>query len=175
MAEKTRRVEVVPYQPEWKTEFNRLRGMLEGCLGDLVLTIEHVGSTSVEGLWAKPIIDVDVVMESYAVLPAIIDRLAEAGYEHQGNLGVEGREAFRPVEENGFPKHHLYVCPQDGRGYLEHIALRNYLRTNEEARQAYQALKLRLAVNHRYDVDQYCENKTAFIQTILDKTLYRKP
>lgn len=172
MAERTRIVEIVPYNPEWKAEFEKIKAMLNRYIGDLILSIEHVGSTSVEGLSAKPIIDLDVVMESYDVLPRIIERLGEAGFVHEGNLGIEGREAFRRTYKDGFMKYHLYVCPKDGKGYLEHIAFRDYLRSNETARKAYGELKLKLAETYRTDVDQYCEHKTEFVRDILNKTLY---
>lgn len=164
-------VRVVPYDPQWPMEFAKLAKVLSGYIGDLALRIEHVGSTSVEGLAAKPILDIDVVISSHGVLPQVIERLAGAGYVHEGNLGVEGREAFRRVYEDGLMRHHLYVCPQDGRGYLEHIALRDYLRRNAEVREAYATLKQRLAEEFRYDIDQYSENKTGFVQEILKHTL----
>nr|WP_313637318.1 GrpB family protein [Paenibacillus sp.] len=171
MAEKTKIVEVVPYDPEWKVEFNRIRDQLLSYVGDLIITIEHVGSTSIEGLAAKPIIDLDLVMDSYDVLPQIIERLQQHGYEHQGNLGIEGREAFKRRQADEFMNYHLYVCPKDGKGYLEHIAFRNYLRSNESALQAYAEVKQRLAVQYRYDIDAYCEGKAAFVTSILSKTM----
>lgn len=171
IAQKTKVVEVVPYDPEWKVEFNRIRDQLLSYVGDLILTIEHVGSTSIEGLAAKPIIDLDLVMDSYDVLPQIIERLQQHGYEHQGNLGIEGREAFKRRQADEFMKYHLYVCPKDGKGYLEHIAFRDYLRSNAVARQAYAEVKQRLAVQYRYDIDAYCEGKTAFVTSILSKAM----
>ncbi|TDF95027.1 GrpB family protein [Paenibacillus piri] len=173
MAERTRVIEVVPYDAEWKIQFERIKEMIVGYIGDLVLAVEHVGSTSVEGLSAKPIIDLDVVMDSYDVLPTIIERLEQAGFEHQGNLGIEGREAFRRTYDDGFMKYHLYVCPKDGKGYLEHIAFRDYLRANEEAKKEYEALKQRLAEAYRYDIDSYVDRKTAFVRDILNKTIYK--
>jgi GrpB-like predicted nucleotidyltransferase (UPF0157 family) len=171
IAQKTKVVEVVPYDPEWKLEFNRISEQLLSYVGDLIISIEHVGSTSIEGLAAKPVIDLDVVMDSYDVLPQIIERLQEHGYEHQGNLGIEGREAFQRSQPDEFMKYHLYVCPKDGKGYLEHIAFRDYLRSNAEARQAYVEVKQRLAEQYRYDIDAYCEGKTAFVTSILSKTM----
>ncbi len=173
MAERTRVIEVVPYDAEWKEQFNNIKEMITGYIGDFILKIEHVGSTSIEGLAAKPIIDIDVVIESYSVLPEIIDRLAKEGFEHQGSLGVEGREAFQRTFDDGYMKYHLYVCPKDGKGYLEHIALRDYLRANEAARNDYQSLKLQLAQVYRYDIDKYVHAKTKFITDILHKTIYR--
>ena len=128
MVDKARRIEVVPDDPAWIAEFQKLRAMLMGFIGDLVLDIEHVGSTSVAGLAAKPIIDIDVVMESYDVFPAIVERLAREGFEHVGDLGIAGREAFKRTFEDGFMAYHLYVCPKDGKEYRQHIALRDYLR-----------------------------------------------
>lgn len=66
-------------------------------------------------------------------------------------------------------KYHLYVCPKDGKGYLEHIAFRNYLRSSPSAREEYQAVKQRLAKEYRYDIDSYCEGKTEFVHSILQK------
>lgn len=167
IAERTKVVEVVPYDPQWKVEFNRIKDQLLSYVGDLIITIEHVGSTSIEGLAAKPIIDLDLVMDSYDVLPQIIERLEQYGYEHQGNLGIEGREAFRRRHPDEFMKYHLYVCPKDGQGYLEHIAFRDYLQSNPAALQEYAEIKQRLAEQYRNDIDAYCEGKTTFVTSIL--------
>lgn len=172
MPERTKVVEIVPYNPKWKIEFEKIKAMINSYIGDLILTIEHVGSTSIEGLSAKPIIDIDVVIDSYNVLPSIIERLQEVGYEYEGNLGIEGREAFKRTYDDGFMKYHLYVCPKDGKGYLEHIAFRDYLRANKRARKEYEELKLNLAEIYRYDIDNYCDKKTKFIRGILYKTIY---
>lgn len=173
MAERTKVVEVVPYNPEWTTEFEQIKTMIMNYIGDLILAVEHVGSTSIEGLSAKPIIDLDVVMDSYDVLPDIIERLEKVGFEYQGNLGIEGREAFKRTHDDGLMKYHLYVCPKDGKGYVEHIAFRDYLRANESARKDYETLKLILAETYRYDIDNYCDKKTEFVKDILRLTLLK--
>lgn len=172
MAEKTKIIEIVPYDPQWKIEFEKIKEMINEYIGDLILKIEHVGSTSIEGLAAKPIIDLDVVIESYDVLPKIIERLGKEGYEYQGNLGILGREAFQRTFEDGFMKYHLYVCPKDGKGYLEHIAFRDYLRANPSAMEEYKSLKIKLAQEYRFDIDTYCDKKTEFVKGILYKTIY---
>lgn len=173
MVERKKEIKVVPYNPEWKTEFEKIKTMINSYIGDLILTVEHVGSTSIEGLSAKPIIDLDVVIDSYDILPSIIDRLAIKGFEYEGNLGTEGREAFNRTVDDGCMKYHLYVCPKDGKGYLEHIAFRDYLRANGTARKEYEKLKLMLARTYRYDIDNYSDKKTEFVREILRKTLYR--
>ncbi|WP_239004703.1 GrpB family protein [Paenibacillus tepidiphilus] len=164
-------VVVAAYDPAWTSEFQRIQERMLEIAGDLIIAAEHVGSTSVPGLPAKPIIDIDLVMESYDLLPQIIERLGQYGYEHEGNQGIEGREAFRSTREDGFMKYHLYVCPKDGKGYLEHIAFRNYLREHSAACQAYGELKQALAVQYREDREAYGAAKTAFVHEILGKVM----
>lgn len=103
---KTTHVVVLPYDPKWKDDFTAIQAELEAALGDLALGIEHVGSTSVEGMAAKPCIDVDVVIPDNSVLGEVIERLAVIGYLHEGNLGIEGREAFRYADKPDLQLHH---------------------------------------------------------------------
>jgi GrpB-like predicted nucleotidyltransferase (UPF0157 family) len=86
---------ITEYDPQWPVLFEELRVKFSELLGDMASAIEHVGSTSVPGLAAKPIIDLDVLLASAACLPETIRRLATLGYEHQGDLGIAGREAFQ--------------------------------------------------------------------------------
>ncbi len=173
MAERTKEIQIISYNPAWKKEFQKISVMIRRLIGDLIIKIEHVGSTSVKGLAAKPVIDIDVVIEDYRTFPEVTDRLEKAGYIYQGNLGIEGREAFQRRFNDGFMKYHLYVCPSDGKGYLEHMALRDYLREHEDERKKYQLLKIELAKKHRFDIDSYCDGKTNFIKQILQKTIYK--
>src|SRR5215470_10125139 len=102
-----------------------LRSRIAAVLNELATSIEHIGSTAVPGLAAKPVIDIDVLLRSSTDLPLVIRRLAELGYEHRGDLGVSGREAFQAKLD--VVQHHLYVCPPGSREYNRHIAFRNYL------------------------------------------------
>ena len=171
--QKTKIIKIEPYDPEWKNEFLKIKNMIIKHVDDLIIRIEHVGSTSVKGLAAKPIIDLDVVIENNSILPRTIKRLKKIGYEHEGNLGIEGREAFRKIRKDDLMKHHLYVCPEKGKGFVEHIALRNYLRENKKAKEEYEKLKFKLASKYRNDIDSYCKGKTEFIERILNKTIYK--
>ncbi len=162
-------VRVVSYDPEWKDEFLKIKKMIIDCVGDLIIGVEHVGSTAVEGLASKPIIDIDVVIDSYDIFSAVKARLSEVGFEHEGNLGVEGREAFRRTFVDGFMPYHMYVCPKDGKGHLEHIAFRDYLRGHPEAVEAYGELKVKLAEQFRTDITAYVNSKHEFVQNILRK------
>ncbi len=159
-----KRVVVLDYDPSWPEVFEKLRLRVSGALSDIATVIEHVGSTSVPGLAAKPVIDMDVVVDPQEV-PVGIAKLSELGYKHRGDLGISGREAFRPPV--GSPKHHLYLCPSDSPALANHLAIRDYLRTNPSAVKTYGQLKIRLAQEFPQDIDGYVEAKTDFLIRVL--------
>lgn len=167
MSEQTssRIIEVVDYQPSWPDEFQSYAERLKQSLDGLVIGIEHVGSTSVTGLAAKPIIDIDIVISSRAVLGQVLQRLETIGYKHIGNDGIPGREAFKWPGEK---RHHLYVCAVNAHNLHNHLIFRDYLREHPEAADAYGQLKKRLAHQYKQDADFYCEAKTEFIQQIVE-------
>ena len=160
-----RRIVVVDYDPAWPATFEDLRARVWTVVGDCARTIEHIGSTSVPGLAAKPIIDMSVVVPSAVDVPRAVARLATLGYVHRGNLGIEGREAFgNPAE---LPAHHLYVCPVGSLGLLNPLAVRDYLRGHPAVARAYGELKKALAVKFPADIDSYVDGKTDLILCIL--------
>ncbi len=128
----TKSVVVLPYDEQWEQTFARIKDEILKALGTLALRIEHVGSTSVRGLSAKPIIDIDVVIKDYSVFDAVAAALEEIGYHHEGDLGIAMREAFRYDGKEHLQKHHLYVCPQDSAELKRHLAFRDYLRSDPE-------------------------------------------
>jgi GrpB-like predicted nucleotidyltransferase (UPF0157 family) len=134
-----RTIEVVDYDAGWPEVFERLRSEVWPVVRDVALSVEHVGSTSVPGLAAKPFIDVSVVVPTDADIPVVIERLATLGYVHRGNLGVEGREAFASPDR--LPIHHLYLCPRDSLGLANQLAVRDHLRTHPETAKEYGDLR----------------------------------
>ncbi|MDB5026719.1 MAG: dephospho-CoA kinase/protein folding accessory protein [Candidatus Eremiobacteraeota bacterium] len=164
-AERAEPVVVVPYDPAWPAAFELLRDRLAGALGELAAGVEHVGSTAVPGLDAKPIIDVDVVIRRAEHFDAAAGRLAALGYVHLGDLGVVGREAFRSDGEP--PRHHLYVCAAGAAALQAHLTLRDALRSDPNLVASYAALKRDLSERYRDDRDSYAEGKTAFITAVL--------
>ena len=160
-----RSITVVDYDPAWSTQFEALRSTILSAVGDVAVAVEHVGSTSVRGLAAKPIIDIDVVVASAADVSVAIERLAVIGYEHRGNLGVEGREAFGSPPDP--PQRHLYVCIQGGSAFQNHLALREYLRKNSDSAAMYGRLKKQLAARFPNDIDNYIDGKTDFVLGVL--------
>ena len=157
-------VVVVDYDSGWPGQFEALRASLLEAVGELAVAIEHVGSTSVPGLAAKPVIDIDVVVRGEDVATAI-ERLEAVGYEHRGDLGIAQREAFRRPE--GSVAHHLYVCPEGSPALANHLAVRDYLREHAGAARDYGDLKKRLAREHATDIDGYIEGKSEFLLGIL--------
>jgi GrpB-like predicted nucleotidyltransferase (UPF0157 family) len=162
----TRRpIEIVDYDPGWPRLFEELRTRVLAGLEELPVEVEHVGSTAVPGLAAKPIIDMDVVAPRTEDIPLVIERLARIGYEHQGDLGVEGREAFR--SPGGVPEHHLYAVVQGNAAHRRHILLQELLRSHPDVAVRYGELKRRLAHAYGPDRDGYTEAKSEFIDEVL--------
>ena len=158
-------ITVVDYDPSWPSKFETLKSRVLHALGSLAVSVEHVGSTSIPGLAAKPIIDMDVVVASVADVSMAIERLGMLGYVHRGNLGIEGREAFSCP--SALPAHHLYVCVQGAIALVNHLAIRDYLRRNSAAVRTYSMLKKQLAETFPTDMDRYIHGKTNFLVGIL--------
>ena len=111
---------VVDYDPSWPKQFEALRASLLGTVRQLAVCIEHVGSTSVPGLAAKPVIDIDIVVAAGDVAP-VIDRLTTIGYEHLGDLGISGRDALKCRDRS--VAHNLYVCPTNSQALANHFEI----------------------------------------------------
>jgi GrpB-like predicted nucleotidyltransferase (UPF0157 family) len=166
---KTKRVIVVPYDSKWNSEFKKIKVYLQKTLENSIVAIEHIGSTSIEGLSAKPIIDIDIIIQSYDKFEDVKFRLRNLGYYHEGDLGIKNREAFGYSEKNEFMSHHLYVCPQNSQELKRHIAFRDYLRTHKEDRERYSVIKLQAAIKYPMDIDSYIETKSPCITEIYKK------
>jgi GrpB-like predicted nucleotidyltransferase (UPF0157 family) len=163
---RTRKVIVLPYDPAWKDAFFPIQQELEQALGELALAVEHVGSTSVEGLSAKPCIDIDVVIRDYECFDRVVQRLAHIGYFHEGNLGIPDREAFGYRDKPHLMPHHLYVCPQNSRELHRHLTFRDFLRKNPEAAQVYSQVKEEAARLFPEDIDGYMAHKCPCIERL---------
>jgi GrpB-like predicted nucleotidyltransferase (UPF0157 family) len=153
---------VVEYDPQWPSEFARLRDRAQAAVGEVARSIEHVGSTAVPGLAAKPVIDLVVVVESDDDVPEAIRRLEVVGYVARGDLGVPGREAFSWPE--GEVRHHLYVSPETSDELRAQLRFRDRLRTDPVLAREYQALKRDLAERYSDDRPGYTDAKTDFIE-----------
>lgn len=163
-------LEIIDYNPQWENQFLELESLYLKALGNKILKVEHVGSTSIPGLKSKPIIDIDIVIKDSDILEkVVIKEIENLGYEHLGDLGISGREAFKLNEATReiYPKHNLYVCRKGSIGLKNHLLFRDYLIDNPEKVEEYGNLKLELARNFPNDIDTYCSGKTEFITKIL--------
>lgn len=154
---------VVPYDPEWAAQFDRLAGELRDALHAVPpLAIEHVGSTAVPGLAGKPVIDIDVVVAPNQAEPTI-SALEAAGYTSLGERGIAQRHALR--EPSG-TRRNTYVVVAGSLALRNHLGVRDVLRTNADLRDRYGAVKIALAAATD-DVDVYVDGKTDVLMEIL--------
>lgn len=163
---RTAKVIVMPYDKAWKTAFFEIKQEIEAAAGDLIIGIEHVGSTSVEGMSAKPCIDIDVIIEDDTVFEAVAQALVSIGYIHEGNLGIADREAFRYSGKDHLLKHHLYVCPQYSEELRRHMTFRDFLRSDPDAAATYSRVKEEAARLFPNDIDGYIRHKTPCIEEL---------
>lgn len=163
---RTAKVKVLPYDKNWKADFEKIKAEIESAIGKIIITVEHVGSTSVEGMSAKPCIDIDVVIKDYSVFDDVVSRLADIGYIYEGDLGIKDRHAFKYSAKPCLQTHHLYVCPQYSQELYRHITFRNFLRNNTEAAEKYSRVKETAARLFPDNIDKYMEYKSGCIQEL---------
>lgn len=157
-------VRLSPYREEWARLFAEEKRRLEKAVGQYVLDIQHVGSTSIPGLPAKQIIDIGVAVRNFEEAAVCIMPIEELGYEYVGENGIPRRHYFR----KGDPRtHHLHMNEIGGPDWQNQILFRNYLRRHPEAREEYANLKMRLAQQYPTDRDAYLAGKDPFITRIL--------
>ncbi len=164
-----------PYSPDWKTSFEKIETVLETTLKGLDISIQHVGSTSIPGLYAKPILDIDIVIENKTLLNEISARLEKIGYKNKGEQGISGRFAFRQTSEftpatatkQTWQSHHLYVCFSDSLALKNHLLFRDTLLQDKLLAERYSALKMALVKEKGMTREEYTKRKTEFIISVL--------
>lgn len=167
------------YTPQWERDFTSIQLMLAEALRGIDCHLEHVGSTSVPGLAAKPIIDIDIVYFQQVDFEHIKARLERLGYYHNGNQGIEDREVFKrsgsaTVERLDSITHHLYVCPVGSKALERHLLMRDYLRAHERARHHYQQLKNDLAEKAGQDRKKYAALKELHVNVFIDSIVEKQ-
>ena len=163
-------VRVVDYDPAWPELFAAESARLADSFqrANLTVGIEHMGSTAVPELPAKPVLDILVGYPIGADVPVYVQALVEAGYEHRGEQGIPGRQFFR----KGSPRsHHVHMAVIGGSFWREHLAFRDALRSQPATRAAYAALKMELATRFPADREAYIEGKTTFVREVVRNAL----
>ena len=159
---RTMNIEVLPYDPEWPELYASEKEALLEKFGRIVENIYHIGSTAVEGLVAKPIIDILLETSSLEELDGLDDEFKSLAYEAMGEFGITGRRYFR---KGGIERtHQIHAFASGSHHITRHLAFRNYLREMPEIRKEYDGLKTRVALECNHDIDKYSKGKHAFIQ-----------
>jgi GrpB-like predicted nucleotidyltransferase (UPF0157 family) len=161
-------VVVVEYDPGWPAAFQRERERIGGALGDLAVAIEHMGSTAVPGLGAKPIIDIMLGLRGLEDVEACVGPMEDLGYEYKGEFGIPNRHYFRLIQ-GGLRTHQVHTVERGGEFWRRHLLFRDYLRARPDEAQRYYELKLGLAERHRDDREAYTEAKSEFILAAMER------
>jgi GrpB-like predicted nucleotidyltransferase (UPF0157 family) len=166
---------IQPHNPNWKIEFEKLKRILNAELQDFEIDIQHVGSTCIPGLHAKPILDIDLIINDKTQLGDIAEKLESVGYISRGEQGIPGRFAFRQSSagtpstavSRNWQEHHLYVCLSDSLALKNHLIFRDKLLQDKILAETYAQLKIKLTNEKGMTRENYMKQKTNFILKIL--------
>ena len=159
-----RKVEIVDYDHSWPVLFEKERKLLQNILGDIAKAIHHIGSTSVPGLAAKPIIDILMEVTSVNTLDGFNDELFAVGYEARGEFGIPGRRYFKKGGNDR--THHIHAFNSGDFNLTRHLAFRDYLRHHPDVASEYAALKMEIAAACNNDIYRYCEGKDVYVKRV---------
>lgn len=166
-----RQVTVVPYDPQWPAAFERASSQVKAALDESLLVIHHIGSTSIPGIHAKPIIDMLAVATDLRHIDERAERMQWIGYEPMGEFGISGRRYFRRNNSAGVRTQQVHIFAADSPHVLRHLAFRDFLRARPDFAHQYSELKQRLALAHPFDIEAYMDGKDAFIRETETKAL----
>jgi GrpB-like predicted nucleotidyltransferase (UPF0157 family) len=160
-----RKVEIKDYDRAWIQRFLDEKEILEKILPNNVI-IHHIGSTSVEGLAAKPIIDILVEVLSLADIDLKAQKLNENGYVGRGENGIANRRYFYKLDEDGNRLAHVHIFPAGSDNVIRHVAFRDYLRNYPQQAAEYSKIKQELAEKHPMDIEAYIDGKDSFVKEL---------
>jgi GrpB-like predicted nucleotidyltransferase (UPF0157 family) len=159
-------VKIADYDTTWINDFEHEKELISGAVVEYNLSIEHIGSTAVKGLCAKPIIDILIGIDRFENGFRIVGVFERLGYEYKGEFGIPKRHFFI----KGNPRtHHVHMVEIGSNFWNEHLLFRDYLREHKDDRERYALLKRELALRYPNDRDAYLESKAEFIQKIIEK------
>ncbi|MEH7441782.1 GrpB family protein [Bacillus sp. JJ1122] len=170
-----RRVEVIPYQEEWKQLFENEKECLKNIFHPNNVDIHHIGSTSVPGLSAKPIIDILLAADKLADIDQATAQIVTAGYEAKGENGIPGRRYFQKSDKNGIRKVHLHAFVKGSHELQRHLVFRDYLFEHPEEAKKYAAIKEKAAEKYEYDIESYIAEKSPLVKELEQKALQWRP
>jgi GrpB-like predicted nucleotidyltransferase (UPF0157 family) len=157
-------VRLVPYDSTWPLEFATEAERIERACAGLPIRLEHIGSTSVPGLSAKPVIDILAGRPGNVPGTRYVEAFNQLGYEHKGAFGIPGRNYFR----RGMPRtHHVHLVNWSSDLWRDHLLFRDYLRMHVEVAREYETLKRELAGLYLHDKERYTDAKGPFVRSIV--------
>lgn len=161
---------VTSYDPLWTKKFEKEAPLIKGIIADNCISIYHIGSTSVPGLAAKPIIDIMAVVKSLEEVDTVAEKFSEIGYEYLGEFGITGRRYLRKGGDERTHQIHIFQA-DDWNNIGRHLAFRDYMRTQKKERDEYAKIKKDLAQEFPYDIDGYCDGKENFVREMEERAL----
>ena len=165
-----RPVYITNYDDKWPDQYREVEEPLSAAFEEYALDIQHIGSTSIPELAAKPVIDVAVGLSEYPLPESVISAVEALGYTHRGEYGIEGRHYFvRYSSGTGGPDVHLHAYSPGNNEWTAHILFRDYLRAHPEAAREYEALKRDLAARYTNERETYTTSKADFVMETLEK------
>ena len=162
-----REVRIVAYEPAWPERFREEASSIASVFGGELVSLHHIGSTSIPGMSAKPIIDIMPVVRDISKVEAFNEGMIERGYTPMGEYGIAGRRYF--VKGPDVRTHHVHSYQPDNPEVKWHLDFRDYLIAHEDEARQYAELKTGLAERYRYDMETYTQGKAAFIKGVLAK------
>lgn len=157
-------IRVVAPDPAWTSMYEGEAARIRASLGNTVIELHHIGSTAIRGIYAKPVIDILLVVADLTELDLHADRMVKLEYESKGEFGIPGRRYFRKNSSRGVRTHQVHSFERESHGALRHLAFRDYMNCHPDAAQAYSSLKQKLAAQFSHDIQEYMDGKSSFIQ-----------
>ena len=165
-----REIKVLPYNENWVEDYKQIKRLLLDIFGDLVIDIQHFGSTSIKGMSAKPIIDVMIIVNNIQKVDELNYRMIEVGYKPRGENGMPGRRYFQYFHEDGVNHtQHIHVYEKNNSAVIDQLMFRDYLRIDKDAFEQYQQIKINSAELFRHSPSEYTDSKTNCINEIMNK------
>jgi GrpB-like predicted nucleotidyltransferase (UPF0157 family) len=170
----TRKVEVVPHDRHWQSLFKAESQQLAVAFGDNAIAIHHIGSTAIETIYAKPIIDILIEVKDLNKVDDRNPEIESLGYIAIGEFGIVGRRFFRKDNNDGIRTHHIHTFEVGSPQIERHLAFRDYLKSHPAAAQQYSKLKQQLAQQYPIDIQGYMDGKADFIRQIDNQAFQRR-
>ncbi|MFA6252135.1 MAG: GrpB family protein [Candidatus Paceibacterota bacterium] len=169
----SKKVKLLPHNPKWAELYRREEKIISSALGKAIKNIQHVGSTSIQGVNSKPIIDIAIGVNSLKDAEKCIKAMEKLGYEYKYYAGIRGRRFFAKGNKSN-RTFYVHIEPINGRIWKNHILFRNYLRKHKESVKEYNDIKKLLVKDYKNDCETYTTKKDPFIKKILKKAKQEK-